>query len=29
MSAQHLQDYMATTEGAVDTFTLHEMTKLV
>ena len=28
MSAQHLQDYMAATEGAVEVFTLHEMTRL-
>ena len=29
MSAQHLQDYMAATEGAVEAFTLNEMTRLV
>lgn len=26
MGAQHLQDYMAATDGAVDEFTLNEMT---
>jgi len=29
MSAQHLQDYMAATEGAVEAFSLNEMTRLV
>jgi quinol monooxygenase YgiN len=29
MSAQHLQDYMAATEGAVEAFALNEMTRLV
>lgn len=29
MSAKHLQDYMAATEGAVEVFTLNEMTRLV
>ena len=29
MSAQHLQDYMTATEGAVEVFTLNEMTRLV
>lgn len=28
MNAQHLQDYMTATEGAVAAFTLNEMTKL-
>jgi len=28
MSNQHLQDYMAATEGAVEEFTLNEMTKI-
>ena len=28
MSAQHLQDYMAATDGSVDSFILNEMTKL-
>ena len=28
MSAQHLRDYLAATEGAVEVFTLHEMTRL-
>ncbi len=28
MSAQHLQDYKAATEGAVEAFTLNEMTHL-
>ena len=28
VNAQHLQDYMTATEGAVATFTLNEMTKL-
>jgi len=28
MSAQHLQDYLAATEGAVDEFTLNEMTRI-
>ena len=28
MGAQHLQDYLAATEGAVETFTVNEMTKL-
>ena len=28
MSAQHLQDYMAATDGAVEIFTLNEMTRL-
>ena len=27
MNAQHLQDYMASTEGAVAEFTLYEMTR--
>jgi len=29
MNNQHLQDYMAATEGAVDEFTVNEMTRLV
>lgn len=29
MSAQHLQDYMAATEGAIEGFTLNDMAKLV
>ena len=29
MGNQHLQDYMAATEGAVETFTLNEMTVIV
>ena len=28
MSAQHLQDYIAATDGSIEIFTLHEMTKL-
>ena len=28
MSAQHLRDYLSATEGAVEVFTLHEMTRL-
>ena len=28
MSNQHLQDYIAATEGAVDKFTLNEMTQI-
>ncbi len=28
MSAQHLRDYLAATEGAVEVFTLYEMTRL-
>ncbi|CAM3686876.1 putative quinol monooxygenase [Rheinheimera salexigens] len=28
MGAQHLKDYMAATDGAVDLFTLNEMTRL-
>jgi hypothetical protein len=28
MSAQHLQDYMAATDDAVEEFTLNEMTKV-
>lgn len=28
MGAQHLQDYMTATEGAVETFTVNEMTPL-
>ena len=28
MGAQHLQDYLAATEGAVEAFTVNEMTKL-
>ncbi|GLS83804.1 putative quinol monooxygenase [Paraferrimonas haliotis] len=28
MANQHLADYMAATEGAVDTFTLNEMTQI-
>ena len=28
MNAQHLKDYMAATEGAVEEFTLNEMTHL-
>ena len=28
MNNQHLKDYMAATDGAVDVFTLHEMTHL-
>ena len=28
MSAQHLQDYMAATEGAVEEFVLNEMTQI-
>lgn len=28
MSSKHLQDYMAATEGAVDNFTLNEMTHI-
>lgn len=28
MGAQHLKDYMAATEGAVEMFTLNEMTRL-
>jgi hypothetical protein len=28
MNAQHLQDYIAATEGAVEVFTLSEMTLL-
>jgi quinol monooxygenase YgiN len=29
MGAQHLQDYMTATEGAVEVFTVNEMTRLV
>lgn len=29
MDTQHLQDYGAATEGAVEEFTLHEMTRVV
>lgn len=29
MGAQHLQDYLAETEGAVEVFTVNEMTRLV
>ena len=29
MSAQHLQDYMTATEGAIEGFTLNDMAKLV
>ena len=29
MNASHLQDYMAATEGAVASFTLHEMTQIM
>ena len=29
MSAQHLQDYMTETEGAIEEFTLNDMAKLV
>ncbi|WP_353572407.1 putative quinol monooxygenase [Candidatus Albibeggiatoa sp. nov. BB20] len=29
MGAQHLQDYLSATDGAVETFTVNEMTKLV
>jgi quinol monooxygenase YgiN len=29
MGNQHLKDYMAATEGAVEEFTLNEMTKIV
>jgi quinol monooxygenase YgiN len=29
MDNQHLQDYMVATEGAVETFTLNEMTAIV
>ena len=29
MNAKHLNDYVAATEGAVDEFTVNEMTKLV
>jgi len=29
MSAQHLQDYMAATDGAVEVLTFNEMTRLV
>ena len=29
MGAQHLQDYMAATDGAVEEFTLNEMTRLI
>ena len=29
MSAQHLQDYMTATEGAIEEFTLNDMAKLV
>jgi len=29
LSAQQLQDYMAATDGAVEEFTLNEMTRLV
>ncbi len=29
MSNQHLKDYMAATEGAVEDFALHEMTHLI
>ena len=29
MSAQHLQDYMAATDGAVEVITFNEMTRLV
>jgi quinol monooxygenase YgiN len=28
MGAQHLQDYMTATEGALEIFTLNEMTRL-
>ena len=28
MNAQHLLDYRAATEGAIEAFTLHEMTKI-
>lgn len=28
MNAQHLHDYIAATEGAVEAFTVHEMTQL-
>ncbi|NES24956.1 MAG: antibiotic biosynthesis monooxygenase [Symploca sp. SIO3E6] len=29
MNNQHIKDYMAATDGAVEVFTLHEMTHLV
>ncbi len=29
MSAQHLQDYMAATDGAVEDFTVNEMTHII
>ena len=28
MDAQHLKDYLAATEGAIEEFTLHEMSKI-
>ena len=28
MDSPHLQDFLATTEGAIEEFTLHEMTKV-
>ena len=28
MSSQHIKDYMAATDGAIEDFTLHEMTHL-
>ncbi len=28
MIAQHIQDYMAATEGSIEEFTLNEMTRL-